>query len=259
MKPRGSRRERRWQGSKKTSSSDYFITGLNGVRECLRSPSVYVSRMWIEGDAAAWLKQHLPDLEHLPITPESADGGETPFGLVSQGCAVLVKPPRWGNWMELVERPMTQLIVALDQVEDPMNLGQIVRTCEAAGVSGIILPERRSAQLNQTVAQVSQGAFAWLPVFDVGNLRRSLDKARDCGYHIVGAEYREQARSWSEIKYSGRVLLVLGSEGRGLRRLTQEACDDLAFLPIVGRVDSLNVSAATAAMVYEILRQQAAE
>ncbi len=259
MKPRGSRRERKWQGPQATPQSGFYITGLNGLRECILSKSVYVSRIWIDGEPKSWLSRNLPEIPSWPIEPEQAQEGASPFGPLSQGCGILVKPPIWGDWDDLARTQRSSFVVVLDQIEDPMNLGQIIRTCEGAGVDALLLPDRRSVQLNQTAAQVSQGAFAWLPVLNVGNLRRALDLAKDQGFWIVGAESVEESVPWNKVDYRERVCLVLGSEGRGLRRLTREICDHLVNLPMKGHVNSLNVSAASAALIYEVMRQRSGE
>ncbi|MCB1042601.1 MAG: RNA methyltransferase [Acidobacteria bacterium] len=256
MNHRRSRREQRWSAPSQVPTHGFLITGENGVLQCLRSPHVKVERLWLDRKAADWLKR---ENLRVVVDVEPLIKGETPFGPATQGCAAWVKPPDWGDWEDVLERQDTNLILVLDQVEDPMNLGQIIRTCEGAGVQAIFLPDRRSVHVNQMAAQVSQGAFAWLPVFDVGNLKQALDRAKERGFWMIGAEHCPDAQPWHEPDYRGRICFVLGSEGRGLRRLTRETCDHLVYLSMSGHVNSLNVGAATSALIYEALRQRSRE
>jgi 23S rRNA (guanosine2251-2'-O)-methyltransferase len=146
------------------------------------------------------------------------------------------------------------LVLALDEVQDPHNLGAVARVAEAAGCSGIVLPERRSAEVTAAVCRASAGAVEHLPVARVKNLADWLTSAKEReGLWVYGAA-ADAAVPYHRPDYSGRVVLVLGSEGRGLRPRVAETCDELVALPNRGRVGSLNVSTAAAALVYGILQ-----
>jgi 23S rRNA (guanosine2251-2'-O)-methyltransferase len=150
------------------------------------------------------------------------------------------------------------LIVLLDGVEDPHNLGAIVRTALAAGAHGVVIPERRAAGLTDTVSRASAGALSHLPVAKVTNLVRSMEELKEAGYWLIGLdEHAEQ--SYTQADYNSPVGIVLGGEGQGLHELTRRRCDFLVSLPTTGPVKSLNVSVATGVVLFEVLRQRAAK
>ena len=146
-------------------------------------------------------------------------------------------------------------LLALDQVEDPQNLGQIIRTTECAGLDGILLPKHHSTPITDAVLQVSQGAFVTMPLYEVTNLRRTLSILKDTGFWIVGLENSVTEKHWYKIDYKEKIVIVLGSEGKGIRKKVVECCDFRATIPMQGNINSLNVSAAAAAILFERLRQ----
>lgn len=151
------------------------------------------------------------------------------------------------------ERP---LLVFLDGVEDPANLGAIVRTSVAAEASGVVVPERRSAGLSPAVTRVAAGALEHAKIARVTNLVRAMAEAKERGLWIYGFEAKAEKSFW-EIDYRGPCALVLGGEGHGLHRLVRETCDEVACIPIATGVESLNVSVAAAVVLYEVVRQRA--
>lgn len=153
------------------------------------------------------------------------------------------------------ERGEPGLILVLDGVEDPRNLGAVIRTAEAAGVHGVIIPERRSAGLTEAAFKAAAGALEYVPVARVTNIARTLDSLKQAGFWIAGAEAGEGGFYW-EADFTGHTAIVMGGEGRGTRRLVLEKCDFIISLPLMGRISSLNVSAAAAIILYEVLRQR---
>ncbi len=147
------------------------------------------------------------------------------------------------------------LLVLLDGIEDPHNLGAIVRTSLAAGASGVIIPERRAAGLTDTVERASAGALAHLPVARVKNLVRAMEEMKEAGYWLVGLDERAE-KSYTEVDLKGSVGIVLGREGEGLHELTRKRCDFLVSIPTTGPVRSLNVSVAAGVMLFEAVRQR---
>lgn len=147
------------------------------------------------------------------------------------------------------------LLIILDEVEDPHNLGAVIRTAEAAGAHGLIIPERRAVGLTPAVAKTSAGALSYLPVARVGNLAQAMAGLKEAGIWLMGLEVHAK-RSYWEIDWRMPVALVAGAEGRGLRPLVKEQCDQLISLPMRGRMDSLNVSVAVGIVLYEIIRQR---
>ncbi len=152
-------------------------------------------------------------------------------------------------------RVQNALIVALDQVQDPRNLGAVCRSAEAAGAAGLVVPERRSAEVTAVACKASAGAVEHLAVGRVRNLADWLGAAKEAGFWIWGAEAGAEQRPWGA-DLSGPTVLVLGGEGKGIRPRVAAACDGLIALPQRGRVASLNVSAAATALLFEALRQR---
>ena len=146
------------------------------------------------------------------------------------------------------------LVVALDQVQDPQNLGSICRTAECAGAAGIVLPERRSADVTPAVCKASAGAVEHLPVARVRNLTDFLHQAKASGAWCYGADAGAEL-SYEDVDWTGSVVLVLGSEGRGIRPRVAAACDALVSVPLRGRIESLSVSAAAAVLLYAVARR----
>jgi 23S rRNA (guanosine2251-2'-O)-methyltransferase len=149
-------------------------------------------------------------------------------------------------------------IVLLDGVEDPQNLGSILRTAETAGVHGIIIPERRAVGLNATVSRASAGAIEYVPVARVTNLSRTITELKQAGIWFSGA-LTDGALEFQKADLKGAIGLVVGGEGQGISRLVAEHCDQIVRLPMWGRINSLNVSVATGVLLYEIRRQRALE
>ena len=145
--------------------------------------------------------------------------------------------------------------VIIDQINDPQNLGQIIRTCECAGIDGIILPKHGSVHITNTVLQVSQGAFVNTNIYVQTNLKSTIDYLKSKGFWIVGVENGLDAKQWYELDYTGKIVFILGSEGKGIRQLIRNNCDFLATIKMNGKIDSLNVSAATSVILFERQRQ----
>jgi len=147
------------------------------------------------------------------------------------------------------------LLVLLDGIEDPHNLGAIVRTALAAGANGVVIPERRAAGLTDTVERASAGALAHLPVARVKNLVRAMEEMKEAGYWLIGLDERAE-KKYTEADFSGQVGIVLGGEGEGLHELTGKRCDFLVSIPASGPVRSLNVSVAAGVVLFEVVRQR---
>lgn len=149
------------------------------------------------------------------------------------------------------------IVAALDQIQDPHNLGAVCRSAEVAGAAGVVIPERRAASVTPAVCKASAGAVEHLPVARVRNLADWLADAKEGGAWIYGAA-ADAERSYTEVDWSGRAVLVLGSEGSGLRPRVAETCDELVSIPVAGRVGSLNASVAAAVILFEARRQRGA-
>jgi 23S rRNA (guanosine2251-2'-O)-methyltransferase len=174
-----------------------------------------------------------------------------------QGVVAEVDPYPYADPDALLKAP-DALAIALDQIQDPRNLGAVCRSAGAAGASGVAIPSRRSATVTAAACKASAGAVEHLQVARVGNLADWLARAKDAGAWIYGAESGAEA-PYAQVDLTGKVVLVLGGEGKGLRRRVAESCDLLVSIPIRGRVDSLNVSAAAAVLLFEAARQRGLE
>lgn len=172
-----------------------------------------------------------------------------------QGVVALLTPKEFSSLDSILSSANVPFLVLLDGIEDPQNLGAIIRTAEGAGADGIILPERRTVGLSEAVSLVSAGALEYLKVARVKNLARTMDDLKNRGVWLVGAEAAGK-EYWCEFDYKLPVGLVLGSEGKGLRPLIRKKCDKILSIPLLGSITSLNVSAAASIFLYEVVRQR---
>jgi 23S rRNA (guanosine2251-2'-O)-methyltransferase len=214
-----------------------LIYGRRPVAEAKRGRR-RVRRVWTTGD--------LPPFE-LARLAGSAE---------HQGVVAEVDPYPYVRPESLLEPP-DSLIVALDQVQDPRNLGAVCRSAEAAGAAGVVIPSRRSAGVTAAACKASAGAVEHLPVARVSNLADWLARAKESGAWIYGADPGAPA-AFSEADLGGKVVLVLGSEGKGLRKRVADSCDLLVSIPARGKVGSLNVAAAATVLLFEAVRQRPA-
>jgi 23S rRNA (guanosine2251-2'-O)-methyltransferase len=212
-----------------------FIYGRRPVEEAERGRR-RVRRVWRAPETPA------EELERLCGSPDH------------QGVVAEVDPYPYGDPNGLL-RQEGVLLVALDQVQDPRNLGAVCRSAEAAGAAGVIVPERRAAEVTAVVCKASAGAVEHLQVARVRNLADWLGEAKDAGFWIWGADAGAAQAPWG-VDLSGPTVLVLGGEGKGIRPRVASTCDGLVALPRLGSVDSLNVSAAAAALLFEAVRQR---
>jgi 23S rRNA (guanosine2251-2'-O)-methyltransferase len=228
------------------------LYGRNAVHEALRGPRT-VRQVWATERAGRepWLREATvraasgEELERLCGSPDH------------QGICAEVAPYRYADAAALLAAP-DALIVALDEIQDPQNLGAICRTAECAGATGVVIPERRSAEVTPAVCKASAGAVEHLAIARVRNLADFLLDAHRAGAWSYGAAGEARVAYTAPDYRGGPVVLVLGSEGSGLRPRVARSCDELIALPLRGRIESLNVSAAAAALLYEITRQRSA-
>jgi 23S rRNA (guanosine2251-2'-O)-methyltransferase len=234
----------------RSSGSDTMVVyGRNAVREAARGRRRLL-RAWATAPAARseeWLAELGPEIvaseHHLDELCGSSD---------HQGVCAEVEQFHYADPRKLLAAE-DALVVALDEVQDPRNLGAVIRVAECTGASGVVIGERRAAQVTPVVCKASAGAVEHLPVGRVRNLADYLTEAKQEGAWVYGASAGD-AVPYDRPDYRGRVVVAFGSEGRGLRPRVRAACDELIALPLLGRVDSLNVSAAASAVLYGILQ-----
>lgn len=168
-----------------------------------------------------------------------------------QGVILKVDDYKYASLKEVME---SDVIVMLDHLEDPHNFGAIVRTCEAAGVKGIIIPKDRAVKVNSTVIKVSVGTIENTKIAMVSNLVNAIKELKKQGYWVIGTDMK--GTDFKDIDYSGKVVIIIGNEGTGLSRLIRENCDFIASIPMNGKVNSLNASVAAALVIYEAVRNR---
>ena len=176
-----------------------------------------------------------------------------------QGLVAIVEDYTYSILDDVLEKAhqknKSPFLIILDGITDVHNFGAIIRSCECAGVDGIIIPERRSAQINDTVAKTSAGALEYMPIIRVVNINTTIDDLKNKGFWIYGADMDGDKAYYSE-KYDGSVALVIGGEGKGISRLTREKCDVIVEIPMYGSINSLNASCAATILIYEVIRQR---
>jgi 23S rRNA (guanosine2251-2'-O)-methyltransferase len=229
------------------------VYGRRPVREAMRGPRE-VLELWATERAIKtepWLREKNGVRVQTKLERELTEAAGTRD---HQGVVVWCEPYRYADAIELAaaERP---LLVCLDQVSDPRNLGAVCRSAEGAGATGVVIPSHGSARVTPVVCKASAGAVEHLPVAVVTNLARYLTEIKRGDLWILAAEGGAQTRMW-QADLSGGLAFVFGAEGRGLRPLVRRSCDDSVAIPLAGRVDSLNVSVAAALLLYEARRQR---
>jgi 23S rRNA (guanosine2251-2'-O)-methyltransferase len=238
------------------------LTGIHAVREALASDSAFDKIVIAKGRQDTRVEEivqlarkrnvpvHFEDRLQLDRLANTKD---------HQGVVAVVAARSAATLEEILARASASkelgLIVLLDGVEDPQNLGAIIRTALAAGANGVVIPERRAAGLTEAVARASAGALAHLPVARVTNLVRAMEELKEAGYWLVGLDEAGE-KAYTEVDYTSPTGIVMGSEGQGLHELTKKRCDFVVSLPTTGPVKSLNVSVATGVVLFEALRQR---
>jgi len=239
-----------------------LICGINPVLEALGAGTRHFDRLLVvKGLRNRRISDAISRAGHLgiPLRFEARDTLDRMAGGVPhQGLIAVVSAKPVISVDKLLEEARTPaLVVVLDGVEDPRNLGAILRTCEAAGADGVLLPDRHSAGLSETVSRASAGGLEHVRVASIGNVVQAIEDLKKRGLWIIGFDASGTER-WDAIDYRRPIAMVLGGEGRGIRRLVREHCDHLVSIPLFGHVNSLNVSVAAGVALYEVVRQRGA-
>lgn len=242
--------------------SEQWIGGINAVAAALENDRAQVRELWIEARArnprltelAEIAKRHnIPVRQVAPDMLARAVPGLKHQGVVAQYAAQVNLGE--GDLDELLGRLEQPLLLVLDGVQDPHNLGACLRSAEAAGVDAVIVPRDRAVGITPAVRKSAAGAADRVPLIRVTNLARTLKSLKDAGVWIVGLA-GEAEKSLYEMQLTGPIAIAMGGEGEGLRRLSREHCDFLAKIPMRGQAESLNVSVATGVALFEALRQR---
>ena len=250
----------KWNHSKQTERSD-MIVGRNAVLEALKTGK-QIDTIYVSSTASGGSLNKIIGLAKekkiviKTVTVQKLDG--LSGGINHQGVAAVCAAAEYTELSELLkavqEKGESPFFLICDEIEDPHNLGAIIRTAEAVGVHGVIIPKRRSATLTQTVYKTSAGAASVVPVCRVSNLKQAVEELKAQNIWIYSADM--DGTPWCEVDYSGGVALVIGSEGKGVSRLVREASDFVVSLPMKGQINSLNASVAAGVLMYEIARQR---
>lgn len=245
--------------------SEDILIGRNAVIEALKNTR-RVNRLLIAegagtkngdgslGEIIALAREKKVKFETVPR--------ETIEGIASghrhQGVIAYVAPVEYADLDEVVNEAAAKeapLLILLDGIEDPHNLGAILRTADAVGADGVLLPRHHSVPLNATVAKTSAGAIEYVPVARIGNIAQTLKELKKKGFWVYGADMDGDC-DYDKADFTGPVVLIIGSEGQGMARLTRENCDTIVSLPMAGKINSLNASVAGAILMYEVSRQR---
>jgi len=241
----------------------HYIYGIHAVTEALKA----------RGRAFEWvgmakerhdirLQRLIEDCRRLSVPVrflERTELDRMAGNAAHQGVVAVTSAKQYSDLDDVVgaKRGQYSLVVVLDGVEDPHNLGAILRTADAAGADGVVIPERRAASVTGTVTKVSAGASEHLPIAKVTNIARSVEELKDRNIWTVGLDEHGK-QTYDALDYKMDCALVLGAEGKGLHDLVKKKCDFLVSIPMLGKVSSLNVSVAAGAVLYEIVRQRRA-
>ncbi|HEX8872439.1 MAG TPA: 23S rRNA (guanosine(2251)-2'-O)-methyltransferase RlmB [Candidatus Acidoferrum sp.] len=239
------------------------FTGIHAVREALEAGSAFDRVVIAKGRQDSRVEEivQLARARDIPVRFEDRAQLDRLANTRDHQGVVAIAAARPAATLEGILEHANQskgqvgLLVLLDGVEDPHNLGAVIRTALAAGAHGVVIPERRAAGLTDTVARASAGALAHLPVAKVTNLARTMEELKEAGYWLVGLD-EEGTQSYTDVDYTSPTAIVMGSEGKGLHELTRKRCDFVVSLPTTGPVKSLNVSVATGVVLFEALRQR---
>ena len=242
--------------------TEEIVAGRNAVFEALTSRRP-VNKIYIKaglqggslGKIIAEAQKSAVLIEY--VQPEKLD--RLAPGIRHQGIVALASPIAFSSLDDVLKRAAarneTPFLLLLDELQDPQNVGALIRSADAAGVHGVLLPKRRSCPLNLVVAKISAGAVNYVPVVQIGNIVQTLRSLKEQGFWVAGADMDGESL-YFDADLDRPLVLVIGAEGKGLGRLVKENCDMLVRIPMQGGVNSLNASAAGAILMYEVVRQR---
>jgi len=239
-----------------------LVEGRNAVIEALKSDTTIEYLLLSKGDTEGSIKQIIQLAKDRKIVIKEVDRKKldsmSETG-VHQGVMAIVTPFKYCTVDDILEvakiRNEKPFVVILDEIEDPHNLGSIIRTAELSGVHGIIIPKRRNVGITPTVYKSSAGAVQHMKISKVTNINTVIDELKEKGLWVYGADIKGEEYSYNE-DFSGACAIVIGSEGRGISNLTLKKCDKLVKIPMVGKINSLNASVAGGIMMYEVLKSR---
>ena len=238
-----------------------MVAGRNAVMEALKGSRSVNKLMIANGSTEGSIKEIIAVAKDKGVNIQYWDRSKLDSiarGIRHQGVLAQVAPVQYAELEDILQvakdRNEPPFIVLLDELEDPHNLGAILRTADAAGVHGVLIPKHRSCPLSATVAKTSAGAVEHVPVARVGNLVQTIKKLKQEGLWVAAADM--DGKDYYDTDLTGPLLLIIGSEGQGVGRLVKEQCDFVVRIPMVGRINSLNASVAGSILMYEAMKQR---
>lgn len=244
-----------------TASSD-ILEGRNPVMEAIKSGRPINKILIAKGTKEGSIKKLISMAKDSGIVMQTVDRNKLNGVSTSdnhQGVIAYVSPHEYKDLDELLfelnQKEENPFFIICDEINDPHNLGSIIRTANAVGANGVIIPKRRASGITPVVVKTSAGATEYVPVCKVTNIARTMDKLKDNGIWIVGTDM-DGDRAFYESDLKGKLAIVVGNEGSGMSRIVKEACDFVVNIPMVGEVSSLNASVAASILMYESLRQK---
>lgn len=248
---------------KQNENNENIIFGRNPVIEAIKSGR-NIEKLFILKDPEGSLKMIISMAKERGFVISEVDRKKLDdlSGLQNhQGVVALVSPYEYSTIDDILDfakqKKEDPFIIILDEIEDPYNMGSIIRSANACGAHGVIIPKRRSALITASVAKASAGAIEYTKIAKVTNINQTLRELKDKGLWIVGTDINGQVCYKTDLK--GPVAIVIGSEGKGISRLVRENCDIIASIPIKGQINSFNASVAAGIIMYEVLRQRGIE
>ncbi|MCI7260758.1 MAG: 23S rRNA (guanosine(2251)-2'-O)-methyltransferase RlmB [Selenomonadales bacterium] len=245
-----------------TELPEDVLIGRNAVIEAIRSGRGINKLLIADGDKEGSVKEVISLAKEQGIVIQFVERSKIEGiagGLRHQGVLAYVAPVAYSDLETILQAAETKgeapFLLLLDELEDPHNLGALLRTADATSVHGVLIPKRRSVPLTATVAKTSAGAVEYVPVARIGNIAQTLRKLKDKGFWVAGADM-DGSQNYYEADLTGPLVLVVGSEGHGMSRLTKEQCDFIVKMPMVGKINSLNASVAGSILMYESMRQR---
>lgn len=238
-----------------------YVVGRNPVIEILKTEREIEKIYTLKGDLQGSINKIIGIAKDRNIIIQQVDKNKLDAlseGTAHQGVAALVTSYNYATIDDILEKAKTRneppFIIILDELEDPHNLGAIIRTAECGGAHGVIIPKRRSASVNQTVYKTSAGAVEHMLIAKVTNISNTIEYLKEKGLWVYGADMDGTDYHFNT-KLEGSIALVIGNEGKGLSRLVKEKCDVLVKIPMLGQISSLNASTAASILIYEVVRQ----
>ena len=238
-----------------------LIAGRNAVSEALRGNRSINKIVVQEGARGGSLGEllALAKSKGVPVETVKAEKlDKMAPGIRHQGVAALAAPIAFQPLEDVIPKAAAKneapFLLLLDELQDPQNVGALIRTADAAGVHGVLMPRRRSCPLNAVVAKISAGAVEYVPVVQIGNIAQTMEELKARGCWIIGADM--DGVDFYAANMTGPIVLVIGAEGKGIGRLVKQKCDDIVSIPMNGGVNSLNASNAGAVLMYEVVRQR---